>query len=60
MISPPIKAIIYTRYGPPEVLRLAEVDTPVPKDDEVLIRVRAAEATKFDWATRKCPAPKAS
>lgn len=47
-----MKAIIYTRYGPPEVLQFAEVDTPMPKDDEVLIRVRAAEATKSDCEMR--------
>lgn len=47
-----MKAIIYTRYGPPEVLQLADVDTPVPKDDEVLIRVHAAEATKSDCEMR--------
>jgi len=43
-----MKAIIYQEYGTPDVLRLAEVEKPVPKCDEVLIRVRAAEATKSD------------
>ena len=47
-----MKAITYTRYGPPEVLDLADVSTPVPKDDEVLVRVRAAEATKADCEMR--------
>jgi NADPH:quinone reductase-like Zn-dependent oxidoreductase len=47
-----MKAIVYAKYGPPEVLRIAEVATPVPKDGEVLIRVRAAEATKSDCELR--------
>ena len=44
-----MKAIIQTRYGSPDVLRLADVDTPVPKDDEVLVRVRAAAVNIGDW-----------
>ena len=47
-----MRAITYSRYGPPDVLRLSEVRTPVPKDDEVLDRVRAAEATKSDCEMR--------
>ena len=47
-----MKAIIYERYGPPDVMRIAEVPRPVPGDDEVLIRVRAAEATKADCELR--------
>ena len=47
-----MKAITYARYGPPEVLQLQEVAKPEPKDDEVLIRVRAAEATKTDCEMR--------
>ena len=43
-----MKAVIYTRYGGPDVLHLADVPTPVPGDQDVLIRVRAAEATKSD------------
>lgn len=44
-----MKAIIQTRYGAPEVLRLADVEAPVPKDDEVLVRVRAAAVNIGDW-----------
>ncbi len=44
-----MKAIMQPRYGSPDVLRLAEIDTPVPKDDEVLVRVRAAAVNIGDW-----------
>lgn len=47
-----MKAITYSDYGPPGVLHLSDVAKPVPKDDEVLIRVRAAEATKADVEMR--------
>jgi NADPH:quinone reductase-like Zn-dependent oxidoreductase len=48
-----MKAVVYTEYGPPDVLRLMEVGKPVPADNEVLIRVRAAEATKSDCEMRR-------
>ncbi len=47
-----MKAIVYRKYGGPDVLRLGEVETPVPEDNEVLIKVRAAEATKADCELR--------
>lgn len=47
-----MKAVTYTTYGPPDVLTLEDVAKPVPKDNEVLIRVRAAEATKSDCEMR--------
>ena len=47
-----MKAITYSTYGPPDVLRLVDVARPVPKDNEVVIRVRAAEATKSDCEMR--------
>lgn len=47
-----MKAVIYTRYGGPDVLHLADVPTPVPGDRDVLIRVRAAETTKSDCEFR--------
>jgi len=44
-----MKAIVYYRYGSPDVLELQEIDKPVVKDDEVLIKVRAASANAGDW-----------
>src|SRR4051812_14940923 len=43
-----MKAVTYLQYGSSSVLQLNEVDRPVPKDDEVLIRVRAASINAFD------------
>jgi len=44
-----LKAITYLSYGSPDVLEFQEVDEPVVKDDEVLVRVRAASANPRDW-----------
>jgi NADPH:quinone reductase-like Zn-dependent oxidoreductase len=44
-----MRAMVYTEYGPPEVLRLSEVEKPTPKHDEVLIKVHAAAANPLDW-----------
>ncbi|HET6360715.1 MAG TPA: NAD(P)-dependent alcohol dehydrogenase [Gemmatimonadota bacterium] len=53
-----MKAILYTEYGSPDVLRLEDVPTPTPKQDEVLIRVRAASANPLDWrVVRGSPYP---
>lgn len=50
-----IKAIVCTKSGPPDVLRLQEVEKPVPSDNEVLIRVYAATVTAGDVILRKLP-----
>ena len=47
-----MKAIVYTEYGPPDVLQLKEVLKPVPGDDEVLIRTRAATVVAGDCEFR--------
>ena len=47
-----MRAAVYERYGPPEILRLAEVDRPVPRDDEVLIRVHASTVNRTDTGLR--------
>lgn len=44
-----MKAIVQTKYGSPEVLRLQEVERPTPGDDEVLVRVQAASVNAYDW-----------
>ena len=45
----PMKAIVFTRYGPPDALLLKEVPKPAPKEYEVLIEVRASSVNSWDW-----------
>ncbi len=47
-----MRAIVCDRYGPPDVLRIEEVEPPVPADDEVLVRIHATTVTRADCATR--------
>lgn len=47
-----MRAIVYTRYGGPDVLHIEDIEKPAPGDDELLIKVHAAEATKADCEMR--------
>ena len=44
-----MKAIVYTQYGSPDVLQFKEVEKPLPKDHQVLIKVHAASVNALDW-----------
>lgn len=52
-----MKAVIYRNYGPPEVLEVQVLAKPVPKDDELLIRVCATTVTSADWRARSLKMP---
>ncbi len=47
-----MRAVVHDRYGPPEVLRVEEVERPVPKEDEVLVKVNASTVTRTDCGFR--------
>ena len=44
-----MKAVVYTKYGSPDVLQLKDVEKPAPLDDEVLVEVHAASVNAYDW-----------
>ena len=52
-----MRAVVHDRYGPPEVLRVAEVERPVPKDDEVLVSVDTSTITRTDTGLRSAEYP---
>jgi NADPH:quinone reductase-like Zn-dependent oxidoreductase len=54
----PLKAAIYRRYGPPEVVEICDVAKPVPADDEVLIRIHATTVSSADWRLRSLAMPR--
>ena len=52
-----MRAFVYRRYGGPDVVELAEVPTPVPRDNEVLVRIHATTVTSGDWRVRTLHVP---
>lgn len=52
-----MRAAVYERYGPPEVVAIRDVPTPIPKDDEVLIRTHATTVSTGDWRVRSLTLP---
>ena len=48
-----MRAVVYDKYGPPDVLRIEDVERPVPQQDEVLVKIRAVAVTRADCATRE-------
>ncbi len=52
-----MRAAVYRRYGPPEVVEITELATPTPRGDEVLVKVRATTVTSGDWRLRAASVP---
>ena len=52
-----MKAVIWTKYGSPDVLQYGEMETPTPKDNEILVKIHAAAVTMRDCEARELRFP---
>lgn len=48
-----MKAAVYTKYGPPQVLQVQQVEKPIPKQNEILLRIKSTAVNSGDWRLRK-------
>jgi|GEM_PF-4532644 len=49
MSTPKMRGVVYHRHGSPDVISIADVDRPAPKDGEVLVEVKAASVNAYGW-----------